>query len=118
MAIEIIPVILAGEGESFRPAADRLVSGDPVQQAWNAYSDPAERFHVGHWSSTPGVWRVRYTESELCVLTAGRVELVSDSGARTSFAKGDAFVVPSGFSGTWAVLEDCTKIYAIYIPRA
>lgn len=118
MAMEIIPVTLAGEGEPSRPAADRLVSGDPVQHAWNAYSDPAECFHVGHWSSTRGVWRVRYTESELCVLIAGRVELVSDSGTRMCFAKGDAFVVPSGFSGTWAVLEDCTKIYAIYIPRA
>jgi uncharacterized cupin superfamily protein len=117
MSTAIIPVILAGEGEISRPATDRLVSGEPVQRVWNAYSDPAEHFHVGHWSSTRGVWRVRYTESELCVLIVGRVELVSDSGVRTSFAKGDAFVVPSGFSGTWAVLEDCTKIYAIYIPR-
>lgn len=117
MSTAIIPVIIAGEGDSSAPAADRLVSGEPVQRVWNAYSDPAEQFHVGHWSSTRGVWRVRYTESELCVLTAGRVELVSDSGERASFAKGDAFVVPSGYSGTWAVLEDCTKIYAIYIPR-
>jgi len=116
MSTEIIPVTLSGEGETSRPAVERLVSGDPVQQAWNAFSDPAGHFHAGHWSSTRGVWRVRYTENELCVLTAGRIELVSESGARTSFGKGDAFVVPAGFSGTWAVLEDCTKIYAIYIP--
>jgi len=63
------------------------------------------------------VWRVRYTECELCVLTAGRVELVSESGARAAFGPGDAFVVPAGYAGTWAVLEDCTKIYAIFAPR-
>ncbi|MEZ5533256.1 MAG: cupin domain-containing protein [Steroidobacteraceae bacterium] len=100
-----------------RPAADRLLAGSPVQHAWNAYSDAGEQFHAGYWSSTRGVWRVRYTECELCVLTAGRVELVSDSGVRVSYGAGDAFVVPAGYSGTWSVIEDCTKIYAIFIPR-
>lgn len=116
MSTEIIPVVMAGEGESSRPPADRLLAGDPVQKAWNAFSDAGESFHAGHWSSTRGVWRVRYTECELCVLTAGRVELVSESGVRQSFGPGDAFVVPAGYSGTWAVLEDCTKIYAIFMP--
>ena len=117
MSMEIIPVVIVGEGESTRPAADRLIAGDPVQRAWNVFTDAGEQFHVGHWSSTRGVWRVRYTECELCVLTAGHVELVSQSGARTNFGPGEAFVVPAGFAGTWAVLEDCTKIYAIFIPR-
>ncbi|MGE0582884.1 MAG: cupin domain-containing protein [Steroidobacteraceae bacterium] len=117
MGTEIIPVTIQGAGEASRPAADRLIDGDPVQHAWNAFSDASERFHVGHWSSTRGLWRVRYTECELCVLTAGRVELVSEAGARMNFGPGDAFVVPAGFAGTWAVLEDCTKIYAIFIPQ-
>ncbi|MBV6418338.1 MAG: hypothetical protein CMLOHMNK_03156 [Steroidobacteraceae bacterium] len=117
MAAEIIPVTIAGEGERSSPAADRLIAGRPVQHAWNAFADAGEQFFVGHWSSTRGVWRVRYTECELCVLTAGRVELVSDAGVRTAFAAGDAFVVPAGYSGTWSVIEDCTKIYAIFMPR-
>lgn len=117
MNTEIIPVVIAGEGEESRPAPDRLVAGAPMQRAWNVFSDADEQFYVGHWSSTRGVWRVRYTESELCVLTAGRVELVSASGVRSTFNAGDAFVVPGGFAGTWAVMEDCTKIYAIFVPR-
>lgn len=117
MSMEIIPVTMVGEGESSRPAADRLIAGEPVQRAWNAFSDVSEQFHAGHWSSSRGVWRVRYTECELCVLITGRVELVSESGRRTTFGPGDAFVVPAGFAGTWAVLEDCTKIYAIFMPR-
>ena len=28
-----------------------------------------------------------------------------------------AFVVPAGFSGSWEVLEDCAKVYAIFEPR-
>jgi len=117
MSAEIVPVTITGEGEASRPAAERLIAGEPLQRAWNAFTDADEQFHVGHWSSTRGVWRVRYTECELCVLTAGRVELVSAAGVRSSFGPGDAFVVPAGFSGTWSVIEDCTKIYAIFIPR-
>jgi uncharacterized cupin superfamily protein len=29
-------------------------------------------------------------------------------------AAGDTFVIPAGFVGTWEVLEDCRKIYAIF----
>jgi len=51
-------------------------------------------------------------------MTAGRVVLESDAGERRTFVAGDAFVVPAGFSGTWEVLEDCSKIYAIFEPDA
>jgi hypothetical protein len=50
-------------------------------------------------------------------MTAGRVVIESDSGERNTFTAGDAFVVPAGFSGSWEVLEDCSKIYAIFEAR-
>ncbi len=58
-----------------------------------------QQFFAGRWSSTRGKWRVRYTETELCVITVGKVVLVSDDGARNAFQQGDAFVVPAGFIG-------------------
>ncbi len=117
MAIEVIPVRPVGEPVVDAPAVERLLEGAPVQRIWNAYSDAAGVFHAGHWSSTRGAWRIRYTESELCVLLVGRVTLTSASGAVASFKAGDAFVVPAGFEGVWQVDEDCTKIYAICEPR-
>jgi uncharacterized cupin superfamily protein len=50
-------------------------------------------------------------------MTAGRVVITSDVGESSAFGPGDAFVVPAGFSGTWEVLEDCSKVYAIFEPR-
>jgi len=50
-------------------------------------------------------------------MTSGRVVITGEDGAALTFAAGDAFVIPAGFSGTWEVLEDCTKIYAIFEPR-
>ena len=106
---------LAGDDSS--PAADRLVTGDPRQTVFNHFSDPTGQFHSGIWSSTRGKWRIRYTESEFCCLTRGRVVLENPAGERWEFAPGQGFVVPAGFEGTWEVLEDCTKFYAIFEPR-
>jgi len=117
----IIP--LAGKGTRLRPHTHITpkpmlkIAGKPVTRVANYFSDSTQQFFAGRWSATRGKWRVRYTENELCVMTAGRVVIESESGERSSFASGDAFVVPAGFSGTWEVLEDCSKIYAIFEAR-
>jgi uncharacterized cupin superfamily protein len=100
------------------PTSDRLIAGNPEHRVWNTFTDSTQSFFAGRWSGTRGKWRVRYTENELCVMTAGRVVIESESGERSVFGPGDAFVVPAGFAGTWEVLEDCSKIYAIFEPRA
>jgi hypothetical protein len=105
-------------GEAYGPEADRILEGQPEHRVSNAFTDASGQFFCGRWSSTPGKWRVRYTENELCVITAGRVTIESTAGERQSFAVGDAFVVPAGFEGTWTVHEDCTKFYAIFERQA
>jgi uncharacterized cupin superfamily protein len=45
------------------------------------------------------------------------VALEDAAGRRWEFAAGEAFVVPAGFEGSWEVIEDCTKFYAIFEPR-
>jgi uncharacterized cupin superfamily protein len=103
--------------EDTSPAADKLLAGTPRQRYANHYSDATQQFHSGVWSSTPGKWRIRYTESEFCYLTRGRVVLANQAGERWEFGPGAAFVVPAGFEGTWEVTEDCTKFYAIFEAR-
>ncbi len=117
MTVSIVDFSVTRAAEEARPAADRLIAGDPQQTITNVFADSSEQFFAGRWSSSPGKWRIRYTESEFCVLTRGRVVLENDCGGRWEFGPGDAFVVPSGFAGTWEVTEDCTKFYAIFEPR-
>ena len=100
--------------EVSEPPAERLIAGRPELQVRNYFGDPSQQFFAGRWAATRGKWRVRYTENELCVMTAGKVTIESSSGERSSFGAGDAFVIPAGFSGTWEVVEDCAKIYAIF----
>jgi hypothetical protein len=104
-------------GDSARPAADRLVAGDPRQTVSNYFSDGTGQFHSGIWSSTRGKWRIHYSESEFCCLTRGRVVLENLAGERWQFGPGEGFVVPAGFEGTWEVIDDCTKFYAIFEAR-
>ena len=99
------------------PAADRLLDGVSEHRVWNYFTDASQTFFAGRWSGTRGKWRVRYTENELCVMTAGRVVITSDSGESHEFGPGAAFVIPAGFAGTWEVLEDCAKVYAIFEPH-
>jgi uncharacterized protein len=114
MSTSIVRLDLAMDAEVSQPETDRVVSGTPVFQVRNYFTDTSQQFFAGRWSASRGKWRVHYTENELCVMTAGRVVIESASGERSAFGPGDAFVIPAGFSGTWEVLEDCAKIYAIF----
>jgi uncharacterized cupin superfamily protein len=109
-------VVLDGPVESqvVELDAERLLQGKPTTRVENYFTDRTQQFFAGRWSATRGKWRVRYTENELCVMTAGRVAIESEAGERRTFGPGDAFVMPAGFAGTWEVLEDCSKIYAIF----
>jgi len=118
MSSAIVRLDGAVEAEESEPPAERLLAGTPQLQVRNYFADSSQQFFAGRWSATRGKWRVRYTENELCVMTAGRVVIESDSGERSVFAAGDAFLVPAGFAGTWEVLEDCAKIYAIFEDRS
>ena len=35
--------------EHYRPAAEKILAGDPQQQVCNHYSSPCQQFHAGTW---------------------------------------------------------------------
>lgn len=98
------------------PPADRLLAGMPQQIARNYFSDATGKFFAGVWESTPGKWRIRYTENEFCHLLQGRVRISDGNGHSRIFETGDTFVIPSGFAGEWEVLESARKLYVVYEP--
>jgi uncharacterized cupin superfamily protein len=101
-----------------KPPAYRLLGCHPEQTARNYFSDSGGRFFAGTWESTPGRWRVRYTENEFCHLTRGRIRIEDSAGRQWIFKAGDSFVIPAGFAGTWEVIEPTAKLYVIYEPAA
>ncbi len=104
----------APEPQEWRPPAERIVSGDPLQRAWNYFSSADGRFSAGIWECAVGKWRVIFTENEFCELLAGEIFVTGDDGSERLWRAGDAFVSPSGFTGYWDVRQPARKYYVIY----
>jgi uncharacterized cupin superfamily protein len=97
-----------------RPVPERLLAGNPEHSVRNYFTDVTGQFFAGVWQSTPGRWRVRYSENEFCHITRGRVRIEDEYGRHWLFETGDSFVVPVGFAGTWEVLESSQKLYVVF----
>jgi hypothetical protein len=100
--------------EPYRPVAERILSGDPVQTVRNMFQSADGRFNCGIWDCQPGKWRVVFTENEFCRLVHGTIVVTGDDGSERTFRAGDSFVSPAGFTGIWEVVEPTRKLYAIY----
>jgi uncharacterized cupin superfamily protein len=101
----------AAEAEVERPAAEKVLAGDPVFTTWNA--EERDGLYCGIWQSTPGKWRISYDEWEYCRILEGRSVITSDDGTAYPLAAGDSFILRPGFSGTWEVIETTRKDYVI-----
>jgi hypothetical protein len=104
----------APEPERYRPNAERILAGDPVQTARNMFRSADGRFNCGVWEAERGKWRVIFTESEFCHLVEGVIVVKGDDGSERTFMAGDSFVSPAGFTGTWEIVEPAKKLYAFY----
>jgi uncharacterized cupin superfamily protein len=106
-----LPVTPHGPGETDRPDADRLISGDPVFTTWNL--EDRDGLYCGLWRATPGKWRVSYSEWEYFRMLEGVSVLTPDGGDPVTLRAGDSHIIRPGFTGTWEVTETTTKDYVI-----
>lgn len=104
----IDPIAAAEEG-----TPGRILAGNPITATANQYTGGDGKFFCGVWDSTPGTWKISYTEEEFCVLLSGRARLTDTDGEVSEFGPGDAFVIPAGFEGIWETIEPLKKLYAI-----
>jgi uncharacterized cupin superfamily protein len=108
----------AGERKDYFLAAERLVEGNPQLSLWENYADTSGNFSVGIWQGDVGTWNIAYKKDEYCEILEGRSVLTDVAGLSRTVVKGDRFVIPKGFTGTWRVVEKTKKIYASYEPRS
>jgi len=97
--------------EITRPAPDRVLQGDPVHTTWNA--EDRDGLYCGLWQSTPGKWRVAYTEWEYCHILQGISILTEDGEQPQTVRVGDSLILRPGLTGTWEVVETTLKDYVI-----
>jgi uncharacterized cupin superfamily protein len=97
--------------EVSRPDPAKVIAGDPVQSTWNV--EQRGNLYCGIWQSTPGKWKVSYSEWEYVYIHVGHSILTDAEGKTTHLMANDSFVIRPGFAGTWEVLETTIKDYVI-----
>lgn len=109
--VHLFPIAPDVAPETTRPDAARVIAGDPVHTTWNL--EERDGLYAGIWESTPGCWRVVYTEWEYCRILSGVSVLTEDGKPPLTVRAGDSFVLRPGFCGTWEVVETTRKDYVI-----
>lgn len=71
--------------EITRPDVAKVISGDPVHTTWNI--EDADGLYCGLWQSTPGKWRVSYTEWEYVHIHSGHSILTDEMERPPSCAR-------------------------------
>ena len=94
-----------------RPHASLVVSGDPVHTSWSL--EEKDNLFSGMWQTTPGKWKVSYSEWEYVYIHEGHSILTDASGVETHLRAGDSFIIRPGYAGTWECVETTLKDYVI-----
>jgi uncharacterized protein len=113
----IIVMKTEGEGapEVERGQADEdvLLEGEYKTVTYNHWTGEEGRLYCGIWECTPGKVRVNYTEWEFCHFIEGEAVLTNETGRSWRLKKGDGFIIPPGFKGTWETVKPVRKHYVI-----
>ncbi len=97
--------------EVARPDPAKVLAGDPVHTTWNI--EERGTLYCGLWQSTPGTWKVSYSEWEYVHILEGVSILTDAQGNATTLRAGDSWIIRPGFEGTWHCVETTLKDYVI-----
>ncbi len=115
-AVKLFTTTGRGAGEEYFLPAERLLQGNPRQTVWMHYTDRSGKFMAGVWHSGRGRWKIFYTEEEYCQILEGVSVITDQAGIAVTVRAGEECVIPSGFVGTWEVVEPTRKRFVIYEP--
>jgi uncharacterized protein len=108
----------APKAEKSRPDPAKLIAGKYLSQTWNHWVGEDDRLFCGIWESTPGKVKCEYAEWEFCHIISGEVVLTEQGKKKGHrFSKGDGFIIPAGFKGTWETVKKVKKHYVILMPK-
>lgn len=96
-----------------RPDPEKRISGDPVHSIW--LLEDTGGLYCGLWQSTPGAWRVSYSEWEYVYIHSGHSVLTDQHGTATTLRAGDSYMIRPGFVGIWQVIETTLKDFVIRV---
>jgi uncharacterized protein len=107
----------APQAEAGTPDPAKLIKGSYRTRSWNHFTGEDGRLYSGIWECAPGKVHVAYDEWEFCHIISGRAVLTGENKKRWTVKRGDAFIIPAGFKGTWETVAKLRKHYVILLPK-
>jgi len=118
---DVIMMKTTGRGapkpEAGKPDPLKLIKGKYLTRTWNHDTAEDGRLYCGIWECTPGKVSCTYEEWEFCHIIQGKAVLTNDKGKKWTVKKGDAFIIPAGFKGSWETVTKLRKHYVILLPK-
>ncbi len=96
------------------PRPDRLVTGNPKRSTQSLYDHP--NMNCGIWECEVGAWNIVFAENkqEFFTVIEGTVRLHdANKESYVEIKAGDAGIIPSGFVGTFEVVEAVKKYFVV-----
>ncbi len=102
------------------PRPERLLAGNPLRTTWENYANASGEVSCGIWACEVGAWRIAFDEfsDEYFCVVEGCIRITDEAGNTSEFGRGDACVIPAGFSGSFEVLEPVKKHYVMVKRKA
>ena len=107
----------APDAEKGKPDKEKLIKGKYETRTWNHFTGEDDRLFCGIWESTRGKVKVDYSEWEFCHIIEVKAILTKEDGKSWTVEKGDGFIIPAGFKGTWETVKKVKKHYVILLPK-
>ena len=107
----------APDADKGKPDKEKLIKGKYETRTWNHFTGEDDRLFCGIWESTRGKVKVDYSEWEFCHIIEGKAVLTTEDGKSWTVEKGDGFIIPAGFKGTWETVKKVKKHYVILLPK-
>jgi len=96
------------------PAAEVLLSPEPLCRSHPVLADAPARTRIGLWDSTPYTRKqVPHPVNELMYILEGKVTLTDQNGRATEFGPGDCAFVPHSTPCSWHSAVHVRKLYCV-----
>ncbi len=116
-----LSAVMSGPPESDYPQPELLIDGNPRRDTWNRVDADlgGGRLCCGIWRCELGHWRIEMGagEHELFAVLTGCCRVHRDDGSFLEAGPGESLFIPSGFRGSFEVLDTVTKTYDIVVPN-